>query len=106
LLGNGMVWPLVGRLEWSPDNGGDTVEPFLLPVTGEDDAPAWRSLVALDEESFAVKSADGKLRVLRRREEPRPHFAEIATATISAKQNLPIAAFEGDLFIGVDQRLE
>lgn len=106
LLGSGLVLPLAGRLEWSPGADGGAVEPFLLPVTGEDDAPAWGSLVALDDESFAVKSADGTLRVLRRRVEPQPHFAEIATAALSAQQNTPIAAFAGDLFIAADQRLE
>ena len=106
-LPGGLVLPLPGRLAWLPDSQNNPVDPFLLPVADDQEsAPAWRSLVPLNEETFAALTADGTLRVLRRRDEPRPHLAEIASARLSGKRLHKLAAFEGNILVAVDNRLE
>lgn len=106
-LEGGLVFPLPGKLVWLASGGAANVAPFLLPVTGEPDkAPVWQSLARLDERTFAALSDDGTLRVVRRRDEPEAHLAEVASAKLEEPVRRPLAAISGELLLAVGNRVE
>lgn len=106
-LDGGIVLPVPGRLEWLPDRAGaGKVEAFLLAIGDDnDEAPRWLSVARIDGEQLAAVDGNGILRVIRLRQEPLPHLAEVASLKLDKPPSQPLAVAAGKIAVAIDDRV-
>lgn len=88
-LGDRIVLPVAGALEFARFSGQSQVRGFELP-TGEEQT--WLSVVPVGDEKIAAVTTSGTILLLQIQPTPSPHLAEIARIELGAKILFPPSA--------------